>query len=432
MTSMHKVKASVVIIFCSLFFSSCGGGGGSSGKIIAPPVSKFKPAQLNSPHSDVLVGCLDTTTSTALCKLSVLPFIGQTTNSPTKADILARTLTTHPWMATRFGELLDRMPSDMLLLFRGVTGVAIGADIRPSYYDPSTGAIYLDPADLWLNLTERNTISRTPDYRSDFGRELDFVPPWRYVKGNSYAWNYYSLESPVNARSLDEIVLPMAQLLFHELAHANDIMPPALLALVDPQSTPEARLTAVTSTAISTGLTTSMPLTSSVMHDLGNVLFRGATATTAQKQLTAGQVGLAFAVDGASDTYAYSSQWEDTAMLFEEVMMKYHFNVDRDLAFTDAPTYANAPCSAYVVRWGVRNRIGNELVKARAKVVVQQLLGRSSADNYFAAIPTPRSMQIGLDWCVNISINNFSAGETPRLEKTSNQPMPAGDLRRSH
>lgn len=420
----NAAKLVLAVGLCAGLLSACGGSGG----VNFPHVVKFKPAQVDSPYKDVLVPCLRPATSAALCKLSVLPYIGQATSNPTKADILAHTISTHPWMATRFGELLDKMPNDMLLLFKGVTGVAIGAKIRPSYYDPSTGAIYLDPADLWLSNAERSTISRTPDYRSEFGSELEFATLWRYVKGDVYAWDDYPLDGTFYPRTLEQILIPMAQLLFHELAHANDFMPPALVAQVDPQSLPESRATTFESSTVSVGLTNSMPLNSIVMFDLGKVLFQGVAATTAQKQLSAAQVGLEFAVDGASDAYAYSSQWEDTAMLFEEVMMKYHFNVDRDIAYTDAP--ATFSCSAYVVRWGVRNRIGDETVKARAKIIVQQLLGRSDVEDYFSAIPAPRTMQNGLDWCVNIK--GLSSAYGPELQKVSNQQIRASDLRHPH
>jgi len=418
-------KAPLLFTILAVSISSCGGGGGSD-----KPSATFHPAQSNSPYKDVLVGCINPSQSTDLCKLSRLPFIGQATNSPTKEDILAHTITSHPWMATRFSELLDKMPNDILLLFRGVTGVSIGADIRPSYYDPSTGAIYLDPADLWLTKDERSTISRAPDYRQDFGNELKFSWLWRYVKYNDYAWDDYPLDGVITNRSIDTIVQPMAALLFHELAHANDFMPPALLSQVNPQNTVEAQAAVFSPQYISTDLTSRLPLTSTMLFGVGDVLFHGTKVSSEQKQFTAEQVGLAFAVDGASDAYAYSSQYEDTAMLFEETMMKYHFNIDREMAFTDAPTTAKAYCNEYVVRWGVHNRIGNETVKARAQVVVQQLLGSSDATKYFIHLPTSRSMNNGWDWCANLS--GVGINDTGKLQKMSYQSIRESDLRPLH
>mgnify|MGYP003553648092 FL=1 len=140
--------------------TGCGGGGGGSsaanfGDNISTPVTNtptdgvLRPSVANSVYSADIVNCVkivndDPVTS---CKLSVLPFIGQHNNLPTKADILAKTVVSHPWMTTRFSQVLDQMPKDIFLLFRGVTAVVIAADIRPSHYRSDTGAIYLDPAD---------------------------------------------------------------------------------------------------------------------------------------------------------------------------------------------------------------------------------------------------------------------------------------------
>lgn len=401
--------------------TACGGGGGgnssgSFGSNVSTPSTNniadgiFRPAVTNSAYQSKIVDCVkivndDPVTS---CKLNSLPFIGQNNSAPTKADIMAQTVVSHPWMATRFEQLLDQMPRDIFLLFRGVTAVVISADIRPSHYRSDTGAIYLDPADLWLNASERATISKEEDFRSGFSNGLAFRSLWRYVQGRADAFGYFPLDGPISSRSINDIVRPMAALLFHELAHANDFMPPAYVGQVNPQLTPLDAIEAIGSARISTGLKMQSPLNSQMQYDLGRVMFRGVTATDAQKKLTPEQVGLDFSIDGANDSYNYSSQFEDAAMLFEEVMMKYHYSIDREMAFTDAPPATGATCANYVVRWGVRNRIGNPLVKARAQIVVQKLLGVNDASAYFAALPEPRSMINGIDWC-----NNLTAANTP-------------------
>ena len=316
------------------------------------------------------------------------------------------------------------MPQDIFLLFRGVTAVVIGADIRPSHYRSDTGAIYLDPADLWLNASERDTISKVADYRSGFSNGLAFRSLWRYVQGKANAYAYFPLDGPISSRSINDIVRPMAELLFHELAHANDFMPPAYVAQVNAQLTPAAAIDSTASQRISSGLTAQIPLNSQMQYGLAQVMFLGVKATDVQKQLLPEQVGLDFSVDGASDSYNYSSQYEDTAMLFEEVMMKYHYNVDRELAFTDAPPATGATCASYVVRWGVRNRIGNPLVKSRAQIIVQKILGASDTSAYFAALPEPRSMLTGVDWCTNLTSMSREGG----MQKMSFEPLPERDL----
>jgi hypothetical protein len=404
-----------------LLVTACGGGDKTD---TVPQYGEFRPAVSNSAYKDDLVRCATIEESSNACHLNRLPFIGQETNSPTKANIMARVIVSHTWMAGRFSELLDEMPDDIYQLFGGVTAIVIGADIRPSYYWAVTGAIYLDPADLWLTSAERNTISKAPDYRSEFARELAFSSYWRYVQGNNYAWNSYSLDGNVSSRPISEIVRPMAALLFHELAHANDFIPPVLITTVNPQNTPLAQAIAFENNNISVSLANQSPLTSVMLYGLAQVMFRGEDATDAQKMLDAETVGLEFGADGASDTYAYSSRAEDTAMLFEEVMMKYHFDVDRELAFTDAP-FEYSDCSALIVRWGKRNRIGEAAIKARAEIVVQQLLDRNSVSTYFADIPDSTPMINGVDWCNNLA--QFG-NANPVQQKMSRQPIPAGDL----
>ena len=64
--------------------------------------------------------------------------------------IMQRLVVSHDWMGQRFKEVLDILPAEILQLMSGVTAVVIDDDIRPSYYTNWTGAIYLDPANLWL------------------------------------------------------------------------------------------------------------------------------------------------------------------------------------------------------------------------------------------------------------------------------------------
>ncbi len=416
----------LILVVLIMFLSACGGGHSRAAKGTAKE-DTFQLAQSDSPYKAVVVDCLSMVNDQPknTCRLSTLPFIGQIANAPTKADILAQTIVSHPWMATRFAQVLDQMPNDIFKLFRGVTGVVIGANIRPSHYTSDTGAIYLDPVDLWLDAEERATISKTADFRSDFGNDLIFRTVWRYVNGSQNAWNYYPLDGAISSRSIADIAQPIADLLFHELAHANDFMPPALLPTINTQLTAQAQINRNAADLISSDLTARAPLMSATQFALADVMFSGKTASTAQKMLTAEQVGLDFEPDGANDSYNYTSQYEDTAMLFEEVMMKYHFNIDREIAFTDAPSTANGPCSQYVVRWGMRSRVGNALVKSRAEIIVQQILGVNDASVYFANLALPRSLVKGVDWCNNltsVSTNNNAQ------QKLSEQPIRPIDL----
>lgn len=399
---MIKLFRTRLLIAISLLCAACGGGGDNSSATGAtnPPTNwVYRPAQNASEFNNVLVDCLSVEPQAHPCTIGTLPFIGQKTSVPTKSSILAQTIVSHPWMATRFGQVLDQMPADIFLLFRGVTGVVIGANIRPSHYDAVTGAIYLDPADLWVTAEERNTISQAPDFRSGFGNGLAFAELWRYVQGNHYAWNSLPLNTTVGSRPLSDLTLPMAALLFHELAHANDFTQPALLSQLDPQKPPFGNA----STAFpSTDLSTRLPLRSTLLLDFGKILYHGMTATDAQKLITGDQIGFEFATDGANAGYSYSSKFEDTAMLFEEVMMKHHYDIDREEGFSTLPVNSNSTCSDFIVRWGQRNRIGDPQVKMRAEYVVRQILGISDASAYINSLPTPRNLSVGVDWCTNL------------------------------
>jgi len=322
----------------------------------------------------------------------------------------------------------------LLQLFGGVTAVVIAADIRPSFYTSRTGAIYLDPASFWLTNSEKQSIETEEDFRASFGDSLNFVSLWRYVIGNDYAWQSYSLTGS-ETRTIDDIVLPIASLLFHELAHANDIIPPTLVSTFDNSLTVAATANSVANQNTASQLLNFQPLNSSLLKALGNVLFQGVTATANQRALSAMEVGLEFEIDGASDDYAYSSQFEDVAMLFEEVMMKYHFGVDRELAYTDAPADPGSRiCSDYVVRWGYRNRLADPLVRSRAELVVQELLNRNDVSSYLAVFSVPVSMMDGLDWCENLA--QFPTSTAPGQRSGQQKPhlllLPESDLRPIH
>lgn len=435
--NLGKCLCAYLMVAISSILTACGGGGGKGGLVDGV----LRPAVTESPYKNDIVACVKTVNyqPQKLCKLSVLPFIGQHASVPTKADILAQTVVSHPWMIANFSQLLDKMPSDILLLFRGVTAVVIDAKVRPSHYLSETGAIYLDPADLWLNAAERATISKQEDYRSGFSNGLAFRAAARYVQGNSYAYKSYPLDGKVATRTIEDIVRPMASLLFHELAHANDFMPPALVAGMNLDLTAAAAIDQVAQTAlISSSLSAQAPLNSTMQAGLAQVMYRGLTATSEQKSLTAEQVGLDFAVDVANDSYNYTSQYEDLAMLFEEVMMLYHFSVSREVAFLQTPVKAEPFCDDYLVRWGVRNRIGNEQVKARAQLILSRVLGLNDSSAYFAYIPAPRSIKTGMGWCISLAafapVQNGVQQKTAELstDSVADQPMPLRDLLPHH
>ncbi len=417
----------LTLLVATLLLPGCGGDADQNWRGSRDPhgyggLQHFVPADPDSPYADTLKDCAhlfirDSSLNSRyqFCPLSKLPFLGQESEQPTREQILQRTLVSHPWMATRFEQLLDEMPDDTLLLMRSITAVVIGADIRPAYYWSATGAIYLDPAALWLTASERSTISRDPDYRSDFGRDLTFNSRWRYVKGNDYAWPSYSLhDHSVASRPLEHIVQPMARLLFHELAHAADFIPMSLIHQLDMHDTPASATSKFANQRVSVQMTNSYPLQSDMLFGLAEVMFGGKSASTAQKNLSAEEVGLAFAEDYANDDYAYYSIYEDLAMLVEEVMMLYHFSTSREVGYTDAPQREQVYCEDLIVRWGVRHRVGDPRLRPRLQLGLQLLLDTQDVDHYLASLPPTQHLNIGVDWCTNLS--QFGATKSDRAQ----------------
>jgi len=346
----------------------------------------------SSPYSDVIANCIRATSEGDFCTLDTLPFLGMDTSNPDISDIMNRVVVSHDWMGERFQEVLSALPIKMLPLFKAVTAIVIDDDIRPAYYTRSTAAIYLDPAYLWLSLSEKRSINPKEDFRAGFADDLNFSALFRYVKDGDYAFEYGDL-SDNSTRQLEDITLLFSRLLLHELAHANDFMPPNSFLGLNTHNTPYEEISDREATWVSTGLNNFSPLNSETMFSLAQVMHHGEKATNTQKDLRASEVGEAFEPDGAAFTYAYASQFEDVAMMFEMSMMNYFYNVDAEVAFTTVGYF----CYERLIEWGTLNRIGESHVNSRAEFITTNILNEISFDTFFQdfAAPIPTSG----DWC---------------------------------
>ena len=408
-------RKSLPHLFCLAFLlllGACSGGGGSSSDRSAPDLSDSFVYMLDSPYAPVLKNCATATDEADLCSMDVLPLIGQDTSTPTVADVMDRVVVSHAWMGARFEQVLKQLPPDILTLFKGVTGIVIDSDIRPSSYRWGPAVIYLDPANLWLTNDEKATISRASDYRSDYGADLQFISLWRYVLNNDYAYDYYPLNG-TETRQSGDVLYPMAAILYHELGHANDFLPPTLQSSLDRHLTPYRAILSLLDVNVAAHLYATYPLQSQIWGDLGQVLYFGIPPTEEQQSYSAAYVGNQFGSDVASDPYGYSTIHEDLAMLFEETMMKYHYDIDRDVAFTDRPASGTPTCDDYLVQWGTRNRIGKTTVKSRAQLVAGELLPEADLTAFFASLPAPTAMTTGRGWCSNLSLGAVPAGGRP-------------------
>ncbi len=389
----------ISLVVALLFLSACGGGGKGDAD---EGLSNTYAFESNGPYANVLAACIQADSDSELCSLNRLPILGLDNENLSIPMIMDRLVVSHQWMGTRFEYVLYNLPPEMLNLFKGVTAVVIDDDIRPAYYTSNTGAIYLDPDFIWLTNAEKDTINKKEDFRAGFADPLAFRSPWRYVNDGDWVSSVGSLRDN-SERALDDIIPIIASLLLHELAHANDFIPPSSYELIDRQNTVRQASGNVAHLQPSNILTRETPLESSTMYALGAVMFRGEPASNDIRAISATQVGETFETDGAADDYAYSSRFEDTATLFEEAMMNYLFGIDRDIAFTSAPGEEDT-CDQYIVKWGVRNRIGNSNVKARAQFVLNQLLPNLDLTMYFQDLPPPTDLRKEVDWCVSINL----------------------------
>lgn len=400
----------------ALLLSACGGGsgGGASVSSFSQPagedLSDISAYVSNTNYAQVLADCVRVESVTESCSLDDLPLLGQEHSSPSIDQIMARLVVSHDWMGERFRAYLQQLSpetfSHVSQLLTSVTAIVIDDDIRPSYYTTLTAAIYLDPAELWLTNAEKDTINRQQDYRADFDNLLNVRTLWRYVIANNYAYSYYSLNGSAE-RSLSEIILPFSELLFHELAHAKDFIPLDIALTTSTAIKPAQLASSHRASRSSTQLQSLSPLNDSVLFDLADVMYRGEAASISLQLLSADEVGDLFEVEGANDHYAYSTAAEDFAMLFEEAMMKYHFDADRDVAFSVAPA-DETNCQDYLIGWGVRHRLGDVNVKTRAAWTVSELLPTGSFSLFFQDFPLPIAMVQGVNWCDNLLLSPLS------------------------
>jgi hypothetical protein len=350
---------------------------------------------------------------TNFCTAATLPLLQGEAGPgaiPTVAQVMGRVLVSHDFLGTNFEQfLLTQDPNgDFRRLLAGVSAIVIGSHVRPSYYTAATGAIYLDAYNLWLTPEQRDVVTEVPDYRLAFDDELNYSSFGRLVKSNNYARRSFPATARPS-RNVDELVLEVGKLMYHELAHASDFFPATDRGLDPSQSIYANVLGRISARALaSDALATQYPLQSAEMKALGQVLFQGAVATAEQKAYSAADVGRLFGADRASDDYAYSifqdaNSREDLAMLFEEFMMSYRHKVQYDIAFTNLYTEGMS-ADQVIVGWGERGRIAEPAIKPRIKLVLQRIAPWIPAPEV-DSLPAPVMMRVGASWDANLAIS---------------------------
>ncbi|GAA0852459.1 hypothetical protein [Aliiglaciecola litoralis] len=382
----------------------------------------------DSPYANALERCVYNNTIDNSCSFNQLPLIGQDNLAPSTADIMQRVLVSHPWMGERFEQFLQRSTTgeDMRKLLRATTAIVISYDIRPSFYWSATGAIYLDAANFWVTPQERDTLNSAPDYRADFGNDLQFSIPWRYIKDNDYYIK--SSKYPKSDRltkSFEDMEASVSWLMYHELAHANDFYPQRSWANVSGTDTPLSY--ANNNEPSSTAFSQSYPLTSQVMQRLARVSFLGDSASELQKSYTAQQVVDFFEPDKAPAYYSYSTIREDYATLFERFMMLYRLD-----ALADTAIIERDQDNIYPVAWGQRNRVNHPSIQLRTQAVIEQILPEIDVQTEQQRLPGVQLFEPGVGYFEQLNLDPQGSAQRMQKKPMLTERSIEQDLRHHH
>ncbi len=394
----------------------------NSGRFAANSLADVYPYNANSPYATQLIKCIYSNTTSDYCNLAELSFLGTDDSTPSVNAIMDRVLVSHDWMGERFKAFLEQVDvsNDIKNLLGATRSIVISYDIRPSFFWAGTGAIYINAAYFWVTPEERDTLDATPDFRSDFDKDLQIRDPWRITKDNDYAYYTPAIESRLT-RTTEENKISVLRVFYHELAHANDYFPPRAWSAANGSDYPWTY--SDSNQPDSTGLDIAFPLASQEMYDLGDVMFQGETATQTQMNYTPAQVSEFFFPDNATNTYNYSTIREDFAMLAEEYLMSYRYGVLYDQGITGlAPDY--------IISTAERGRVGHDRIKPRAEYVISRMLPSINLQTASASLATPITLTSGISWVDAL----VAPGLPKQMRKTNRieQPVLVGrDLHRA-
>jgi hypothetical protein len=367
-------------------------------------VSRVHPYLASGPYAGLLTRCVyeASLTDANVCTVGQLPLLGKETNGalPSVEQVMNHVVVSHDWLGANFEAFLrtNDTRGDFRRMLMSTTAVVLGAHVRPSFYHPATGAIYLDADDFWLTPAERDTIDEVPDFRSGFASSLAFADFWRYAKADQEWFKYWDPRQRVT-RAQSDLLAEAGWLLYHELSHAGDFIPPSLYPALGGTDTVNGIVNGryQRGELVSDTLQARYPLTSLEFQGLAQVEFFGSTATAVQNAYTADQVAGFFAPDLATDTYAYSNSREDLAMTLEEMFMSLRLGVQRDVAFLPRDS------SGIIddVRWGQRGRVGDPRLRGRVKLAAAEVapwFDSAAPDD----LPGPVAMRVGDTWAANL------------------------------
>ncbi|MBD3584383.1 hypothetical protein HHX48_01375 [Salinimonas sp. HHU 13199] len=367
------------------------------------PTSLIHAYNPQSPWKQALEECIYTATIARSCEFARLPLLGQQTDTPSTSDIMDRVLVSHDWMGEAFEQFLNSSQAgpDIINLLRATTAVVISYDIRPSFYWSATGAIYLDASNIWLTSAQRDTLNTEPDYRSGFDDELAYRTSWRYVKDGEYYYPQPGLSRANRAtRSEQQLEASLTWLLYHELAHANDVFPATRWATLRGSDSPLRY--ANNHAMISDTLARDYPLISDRLLALAQVSYGGAQSTQTQRDYTAQDIATWFEQDNAVSMYGFYTYREDFATLFERFMMLYRMNAEADVGIFTEETIKNGEL---LITWAQRNRVNEPFIQPRAAFVVDQVLPAINAGQIQTQMSAPVMLPALASWRDTVAVS---------------------------
>ncbi|CCN68599.1 hypothetical protein [Vibrio nigripulchritudo] len=444
---MKKSSVLVASGFLMAFLSGCGGGSSSEnpGSLASPNIKgdpsldKISSYQSSTLSNDMLE-CVKLYKKRESCSLDKIRPIGvEKLGDISLSDIQSRLVVSHSWMADSFINALKNInDQDFLNLFKPLNAIVLSYDVRPSFYHTYTASIYIDPRYLWRNKAEWDSIYSQDDFRSGFSSDFTYDSANRFIYPGSKQYVTYSntFNSMNNAwRESHHIAPGLFRLLSHELAHANDYLPPAYLPQVGDNGT---ILSAMRDNGnkIHAELQSAHPLTSSLLLEAAEIAFHGKSITDRVRNSTGQIAGSEFKPDGAADFYGYSTNREDVATLFESYMMYKKYGAISDVAFISIPKTKEYTCNDWKVLWGERHRLADDNVRIKTIFVAQRLLGKSESE-IVANMPSTgvevSTLTSGLGWCE--SRTNSSSSSFMGVSKSSASEHPydyLDDIGRKH
>jgi hypothetical protein len=238
------------------------------------------------------------------------------------SSILGSTLISHDWLKDRFQSFLMQTRPEILSMMSCVKGVAISTDIRPSFYYPPSGSIYLDARYFAATQAEFSTVSNKPDSREQNFEQIDLL---------FFSVDTFQPTTVEEARHLD-----LESLLAHELAHACDF-----------------KAAAVGGKHISDDLP---PAPENAAYHLAQWLFFGeASAKEKLAQFTPAEIGKSYEQSPIVDIYGYGNQYEHLAMIVQNhLAFEFDGNNRVDL-LTDKPR-ENQNLREFPIHWGMTGK----------------------------------------------------------------------------